>query len=259
MPATITPLVSNVGNKTGRDIINYTVAAQAGTYIDQIEEQVAGKTTNVYTDPASLSRTFTIPQAQFDALRFYQSHTALVIVTDSTGQQTRATYTFTKSLATNESVLPAVKAVADGVFRTSQKRASISALVGLGANGTFDQIIDQLTNGNGIRRFASGTVTSSISTLNMTTLANGTVSTPTVTVSGIRFTPSVVIVYNGAKQASSVNTRAAKDSGDTIVTTQLYTGDILFIRLKGNAYIETTGFRLPVPQLDANYYWEAYS
>lgn len=259
MPATINPSVSTVGNKTGRDIINYTVTAATGTTITRIEEKVAGQTVNVFTNPASLSRTYTIPQVPFDVLRFFHRHTLEVVVTDSTGQTVNATYFFTKALASNASLLEATKAVEDARFLLNQKRSTISSLVGLGTAGSFDQIINQLVNGSGVKKFASGTVTSSFSTLNMTTLANGSVSVPAVTVSGIGFTPSVIIVYNGAKQASSVNTRAAQDGGDHIITTQLYTGDIMFIRLKGNAYITSSGFRLPVPQLDANYYWEAYS
>lgn len=257
MPATVTPSVSNVGNKTGRDIINYTVTAQAGTTITRIEEKVAGQTVNVFTNPASLSRTFTIPQVPFDALRFHHRHTLEVVVTDSTGQTVTATYFFTKALASNASLLEATKAVEDARFLLNQKRSTISSLVGLGNNGSFDQIINQLANGSGIRKAAEGTATSSLATLSFETYANTTVSRPYLTVSGIGFAPKLIVISTGEYTMTILNLRNPTENGFHLIT---YAGNsATYIRLKGNAYVTSSGFRLPVHAGDTNFKWEAFS
>lgn len=257
MPATITPLASNVGNKTGRDIINYTVAAAAGTTITRIEERVAGQAVNVFTNPASLSRTFTIPQATFDGLRFFHRHTLDVVVTDSAGQTATATYFFTKSLATNASLLEAVKAVEDARVLLNDKRSTISSLVGIGAAGSFDQIINQLVNGSSIRKVAEGTATSSNGELSFSTYANTAVSRPYLTVSGIGFAPQMVVISTGEYVMTVVNLRNPKQGGFHLIT---YAGSgATYIRLTGNAYMTSSGFRLPVHAADTNFKWEAYS
>lgn len=257
MPATVTPSVSNVGNKTGRDIINYTVTAQAGTTITRIEEKVVGQVVNVFTNPASLSRTFTIPQAPFDALRFFQNHTLEVTVTDSTGQTTVASYTFTKAIASTASLIEGEKGIRDGIFRINQKRSSISSLVGLGNGGTFDQIIDRLTNGTGIRKAAEGTATSSLATLSFETYANTTVSRPYLTVSGIGFAPKLIVISTGEYTMTILNLRNPTENGFHLIT---YAGNsATYIRLKGNAYVTSSGFRLPVHAGDTNFKWEAFS
>ena len=256
MPATVTPSVSNVGNKTGRDIINYTVTAQAGTTITRIEEKVVGQVVNVFTNPASLSRTFTIPQVPFDALRFFQNHTLEVTVTDSTGQTTVASYYFTKALATNASLLEAVKAVADSQFRINQKRTTLSSYVGLGNAGTFDQIIDKLQYGTGMKKFASGTAVSGSAavTLYNTLNENDTTTRRLLVVSGLAFAPRSIQIYdmNGIPQ-SSVSLDAPKIDGTPAV---LLGGSNASYFLNGALYTTQSGFAMPVAGSGVTYYWE---
>lgn len=256
MPATITPSVSNVGNKTGRDIINYTVTAQAGTTITRIEEKVVGQVVNVFTNPASLSRTFTIPQVQFDALRFFYRHTLEVVVTDSTGQATVATYLFTKALASNASLQEAAKAVEDARVLLNQKRSTISSLVGLGNVGSFDQIITQLSNGVGVKKFASGTAVSGSAavTLYNTLNENDTTTRRLLVVSGLAFAPRSIQIYdmNGIPQ-SSVSLDAPKIDGTPAV---LLGGSNASYFLNGALYTTQSGFALPVAGSGVTYYWE---
>lgn len=256
MPATISPSVSTVGNKTGRDIINYAVAAASGTTITRIDEKVAGQTVNVFTNPAALSRTFTIPQVPFDALRFHHRHTLEVVVTDSTGQTATATYFFTKALANNASLLEATKAVEDARFLLNQKRVTISSLVGLGNAGSFDQIITQLSNGVGVKKFASGTAVSGSAAVTLYNSANmsDTTTRRLLVVSGLAFAPRSIQIYamNGAPQ-SSVSLDAPRIDNTPVV---LLGGSNASYFLNGALYTTQNGFAMPVVGSATTYYWE---
>ena len=249
MPATISPASGALGNKETTAVTPYVVSALSGTTITQIVERINGVITNTVNNPASLSRTLTAPQATWDALAYFGTHTATVTVTDSGGGQTVATYTFVKRLANNASLLEAAKANTDARARISTKRDALATQVGLPAGSTFDAISAQLTSGV-IKKSASGTVSDSAA-MNFVDYNGNITSRRAVVVSGLGFKPSEVIVRhtNGTFEGVSVSLGQNPYNG-FIITTNL-------IRITGNAYISNDGFCLPVGDLASSYTWVA--
>ncbi|MGX8177419.1 hypothetical protein ACWS7L_07985 [Exiguobacterium artemiae] len=173
--ASVAPASSALGNKETPSVLSYTVTPESGSTITSIVEKVNGVTVNTYSNPASLSRTFTIPPANWDALKYYNTHTISVTVTDSNGMANTQTYTFNKALANDASLLEGTKAAKDGKDRISTKRDGIAGQVGLPPGSTFDAISAQLASGNVLKKFATGTTT--------------TDSNFKISVAGLSFTP----------------------------------------------------------------------
>ncbi|QBL97929.1 hypothetical protein EauM23_00036 [Exiguobacterium phage vB_EauM-23] len=181
--ASVSPASGALGNKETRTLTAYTVTPEAGSTVTQIVERINGTIVNTFNNPASLSRTLTVPQATWDALAYFATHTASVTVTDSNGAQTVTTYSFDKRLATGASLLEATKANNDARTRISQKRDALAAQVGLSAGSTFDAISAQLASGV-FKKFASGSA--------------GVSSGNSLTVSGLSFRPSTVFWIQGS-------------------------------------------------------------
>ncbi|WP_393965830.1 hypothetical protein [Exiguobacterium sp. S22-S28] len=158
--ASITPASGALGDKTASSVLSYTVTPESGSTITSIVEKVNGATVNTYSNPASLSRTFTIPAANWDALKYYNTHTISVTVTDSNGMANTQTYTFNKALANDASLLEGAKAAKDGKDRISTKRDGIAGQVGLPPGSTFDAISAAIDSRNVVKR-QSGIATAS--------------------------------------------------------------------------------------------------
>ncbi|KOP29473.1 hypothetical protein ADM98_11395 [Exiguobacterium sp. BMC-KP] len=180
--ASVSPASGALGDKTASSVLSYTVTPESGSTITSIVEKVNGTTVNTYSNPASLSRTFTIPQTNWDALKYYNTHTISVTVTDSNGMSNTQTYTFNKALANDASLLEGAKAAKDGKDRISTKRDALATQVGLPAGSSFDAISAQLASGV-FKKFASGITTS-----------DG--SSSSLTVTGLSFKPQLVVWYN---------------------------------------------------------------
>lgn len=259
--ASVSPAPGALGDKTVPSVLSYTVTPESGSTIASIVEKVNGTTVNTYSNPASLSRTFTIPLANWDALKYYNTHTISVTVTDSNGMANTQTYTFNKALANDASLLEGTKAAKDGKDRISTKRDGIAGQVGLPAGSTFDAISAAISSN--LRKTAAGTVNSSSAEVSFVD-SNGTVrSFNAVTVSGIGFTPSAIMVYQSSNgvPACSVNTNALADSnGFKLILRNVNGGSIGYaIRLAGNAYITNGTFQMPVSSSLGNtpHYWFA--
>lgn len=181
MPATVTPVSGSLGNKETATLTAYTVTPEAGSTVTQIVERINGVIVSTFNNPASLSRTLTAPNATWDTLAYFATHTASITVTDSNGATTVTTYNFVRMLATGASLLEATKANADAKNRISTKRDALAAQVGLSAGSTFDAISAQLASGQVFKKFATGTVTANTS---------GTIS-----VTGLAFKPRIITVY----------------------------------------------------------------
>lgn len=187
--ASVSPLSSALGDKTVSSVLSYTVTSDTGSTITSIVEKVNGTTVNTYSNPASLSRTFTIPLANWDALKYYNTHTISVTVTDSNGMVNTQTYTFNKALANDASLLEGAKATKDGKDRISTKRDVLAGQVGLAVGSTFDAISAQLASGNAFKKFASGTATTTSSV---------------ITINGLGFKPNFIMVYQEASGSSKM-------------------------------------------------------
>lgn len=250
MPASVSPVSGNLGNKETATVTPYIVTAQSGTTITQIVERINGSITNTFNNPASLSRTLTAPQATWDALAYFATHTATVTVTDSSGAQTVATYTFVKRLSNTAGLFEAAKANSDARARISTKRDALATQVGLPAGSTFDSIGTAI-NSN-FTKFATGTVSPGSSAqfayVALTTITYGAY---TATVS-LSFQPKLVYLIQGKyftvylddPSQSYPKTARCHESIDT-----LSAGDLTAVGLKADqqgAYVNATGFRLPV-------------
>lgn len=174
--ASVSPVSGALGNKETATLAAYTVTPEAGSTVTQIVERVNGTIVNTFNNPASLSRTLTVPTATWDTLAYFANHTASVTVTDSNGATTVTTYSFDKRLATGASLLEATKANTDAKNRISTKRDMLASQVGLSAGATFDAILGAF--GSSVVKKQEGTFTT-----------NGS---GVATVTGLAFEPDLV-------------------------------------------------------------------
>lgn len=179
--ASITPASSALGDKTASSVLSYTVTPESGSTVTSIVEKVNGTTVNTYSNPASLSRTFTIPLANWDALKYYNTHTISVTVTDNNGMTNTQTYTFNKVLANDASLLEGAKAAKDGKDRISTKRDALAGQVGAPPGSTFDAISAAISS-NTMK------VTNETGTISITTTSNK------LTVNNLTYRPKYVII-----------------------------------------------------------------
>ncbi len=238
--ASVSPASGALGDKTASSVLSYTVTPESGSAVTSIVEKVNGTTVNTYSNPASLSRTFTIPLANWDALKYYNTHTISVTVTDSNGMANTQTYTFNKALANDASLLEGAKAAKDGKDRISTKRDVLAGQVGLAAGSTFDAISAQLASGNAFKKFASGTVTG-------TNYSAGN-NQMEVTVSGLTFTPKSILIYNERDLGSWISGQTYENPiGDYRSFSNSLSGVLCITLGSSNSYyVNATGFFLPV-------------
>lgn len=119
-------------------------------------------------------------------------------------------------------------------------------------NILIGSVIYGITGTGGVR-YASGTVTSSAGNLSFTMDNGSSASNPHVTVSGLSFTPSVIQLFQSFGPTGTVysNTLIASSS-------KIACHNTLF-RLDGaNAYVNGTGFRLPIIYASQSVTWRAF-
>ena len=256
MPASVSPVSGNLGNKETTAVTPYVVSPQSGTTVTQIVERINGVITNTITNPASLSRTLTAPQATWDTLAYFGTHTASVTVTDSGGGQTVMTYTFVKRLATSASLLEATKANTDAKNRISQKRDALATQVGLPAGSTFDAISAQLTSG-AWSKVATGTASNaglgSFSYLNNSFATNlYTVSASLTFKARLIFifdSEAVTIYLDDPRQSYPKTVRNhLTTTGNSSTSARGFKGDV------NDARVDENGFRLPIIQTSTQQY-----
>lgn len=256
----VSPASSALGDKTAASVLSYTVAPESGSTVTSIVEKINGTTVNTYSNPASLSRTFTIPPANWDALKYYNTHTISVTVTDSNGMANTQVYSFNKALANDASLLEGTKAAKDGKDRISTKRDALATQVGLPPGSTFDAISAQLASGNALKKFASGTVTSSATrAYTFKRLNDATnISMAGLTLPALDFTPSLVIVRSTADPAflpsstSFIRNHNNSPLPRFFVTSNTASYNGVFEPLGNNDYSI-----VPVDFVNANFTWTA--
>ena len=250
--ASVSPASGALGNKETATLTAYTVTPEAGSTVTSIVEKVNGVTVNTFNNPASLSRTLTVPTATWDTLAYFATHTASITVTDSNGATTVTTYSFDKTLGNGASLLEATKANADAKNRIITKRDALAAQVGLSAGATFDAISAQLASGQAIVKRNAGTVTSSSTQLNSAFHV-------TIPIATIGFVPKSVQIMNASSGTplASVNIDSAV-AGTTPSVMQAGTSNAT---LDGTTfYINSTAVRIPVGGSQGNTLmkWIAY-
>lgn len=150
--ASVSPTSGALGNKETATLTAYTVTPEAGSTVTSIVEKVNGVTVNTYNNPASLSRTLTVPTATWDTLAYFAALTASITVTDSNGATTVTTYSFDKRLATGASLLEATKANTDAKNRMRSQLDAISTRVGVANGSSTNQIISAIDARNVVKR-----------------------------------------------------------------------------------------------------------
>lgn len=195
-PAALAPFSSDLGVKSDKALFTYTITPESGATITQIDEIVTGIGIQTFSSPASLNRTFNVSQAHWDAMKFYNVQKVRVVVTDSNGGVADHTYTVRKSLLNDAPLLEATKAVQDSKDATKAKVDVLASKVGLTAGATLDQIIAQMGNGT-FSKVASGTAMSSTATKPFNLVDGTTNNMNVLQVTGLGFTPSVVVLSKG--------------------------------------------------------------
>lgn len=261
--AAVSPASGSLGNKETRTLASYTVTPEDGTTITQIVEKLNGTTVSTYTNPASLSRSFALPQVTWDALAYYDTHTISVVVTDSNGVAVTTSYTFVKTLAASASLLEATKANADAKNRIEEKREALAAQVGLLAGASFDAIHDQLDS-EAFSKVATGTVNRSSSTLTFTHAGGSQSSTWYISVSGLAFKPRVIIaIGNTSRQFSMYSEINDSFKDKTVKMVRFGSGTGTYDVTNFDASIEPivvdeTSFLIPANDAET-YTWIAFS
>lgn len=128
-----------------------------------------------------------------------------------------------------------------------------------GINGT-------LIDGTGMKKMASGSVTSSSSAVSFKDPSNNNANSGSVTVSGLTFTPSLIEITRPPEIDGDTTfytaTRALAEP--TLYPSVKIVGQVrngfneIYYRLASPAFVNATGFCLPVGALNATYNWRAY-
>ena len=226
--ASVSPASGALGNKETQALTAYTVTPEAGSTVTQIVERINGTIVNTFNNPASLSRTLTAPQATWDTLAYFATHSASVTVTDSNGAQTVTTYTFDKTLSNVASLIEATKANNDARTRMRAQLDAIGTRVGVANGSSTNQIITAIDAGNVVKK-ASGSATLG--------------SDGRLTVTGLSFKPSYII-FNGGNNHGSYNLLSENTFYRGLNTS--YTKSVSDINDTGFSFVITAGAFSPV-------------
>lgn len=169
-----------IGQKSDKsNILMYSITTD-GT-MGTITEKINGTVINTRTSPTSGQQfTVSLNQSQWDAIKFGNGHTLTIEMGSDTW-----TYTFDKRLNANDDILSAVKGVHDLQTHLNEIKAQLGAAIrAKGGTVNDTDVFSAFVSAVGsipVKRWASGTATSSASRI--------------LTVSGLGFTPSIVIVF----------------------------------------------------------------
>jgi hypothetical protein len=258
-----------IGQKTSSDksnILTYSITTD-GT-MSTITEKINGTTIATRTSPTSGQQfTVSLSQAQWDAIKYGNAHTLTIEMGSDTW-----TYTFDKRLNANDDILSAVKGVQDLQDHLNGIKAQLGAAIrakGGTVNDTdaWSAFVSAVANMSVIK-FQSGIVTSSATT--MAFQHASTTSTDfryTVTVTGLTFKPSLVVIFGNASSDASITIYSEIDDGYYPKTVKVfkYPGNASTLNeynYKGDvspASVTSTGFVLPVYAASKIYTWMAFA
>ncbi|MEK5480296.1 phage tail protein [Paenibacillus sp. FSL R5-0407] len=152
---------------------------------------------------------------------------------------------------------------------TADRNAIIAAIVGKGvaasasdSNAVLAQKIGQIVIG---KKFASGTTSPEASTFDFNMFPSGTVRFNRISVSGLTFKPTFILVYypdNGAvityKEGMSIYGSATSDISVLRVGGNGAVGTGNIIKSTGPAIVTEVGFSLPVTWNTGTHFWFAF-
>jgi hypothetical protein len=260
--ATISVAPGNIGVKSDRtNLLTYSITGTMST----ITEKVNGTVVNTRATPTS-GQSFIagLTQEQWDAIKYGK-------YADATGGSNTLTvemgtelwtYTFDKRLATDADILSAVKATQDAqtTFIPSVKTKLASAITSKGGSATgadsWDALVSAVDNGLG-RKPLAGTVTSSASTSSFTNHLGNAVALYSVTVTGLSFLPSSIIIYTPNGTSYPVAFRKGNNYGGN-ASADIFTANATYFKTVSPAVVSNTSFVLPVGNGSTVYTWVAY-
>jgi hypothetical protein len=269
MPTTISVTPGYIGQKTSTDrtsLLTYSITTD-GT-MTTITEKINGVTIATRTNPTNGQEfTVSLSQAQWDAIKYGNAHTLTITMGSDTW-----TYTFDKRLNANDDILSAVKGVQDLQTHLNGIKAQLGAAIrakGGTVNDTdawsaFVSAVGSMP----VKRWASGIVNSPVGTTSWTYAGNGsTVSLASVTVTGLTFKPSVIVIQGnsgGTNFPLTVYSEPTNNVYPKIAQVSNYDVDSLAVSTynikadTGGAYVNETGFNLPVTTQSITYQWIAF-
>jgi hypothetical protein len=123
---------------------------------------------------------------------------------------------------------------------------------------TLDALVDKVALVNTGKKFASGTVTSSASQLSYTWADGSGTNYAYVTVTGLLFQPSYILLKDASHDRSTVYDARFVDTHKITIGTNRSTNLYKTVQIQANAYVNATSFRLPVGALSTQFEWVAY-
>lgn len=262
---TISVTPGSIGTKTDKsNVLTYAITTDG--VMSTITEKVNGVTVGTKTATSGQSLIAGLSQAQWDAVRFgkYADVTGgKNTLTVEMGTE-KWTYTFDKRLATTDDILSAVKAEQDvsNVFLPAVKSKLASAISAKGGTATGSDSWDALesaVSGIAVKKWASGTATSSAGTSSFTTGSGGSQSTYVLTVTGLSFVPSKIIIRNtGGNEDYHVTYDSALQTVPiSRVQSRLATAVAMTFKLTGPTFVNGTSFAMPALAASTLYEWYA--
>ncbi len=260
---TISVTPGYIGQKTSADksnILTYSITTD-GT-MGTITEKINGTTIATRTNPTSGQQfTVSLSQAQWDAIKYGNAHTLTITMGGDTW-----TYTFDKRLNVNDDILSAVKGVQDLQDHLNGIKAQLAAAIrtkGGTVNDTdawsaFVSAVVNMMN----KRWATGTATSTSSYQNFQYAGStATVTMPFVTVTGLTFKPSLILIVGSQSLSiySEINDAYYQKAVKVVSYGSTSSGASNY-NIKGDvspASVTSTGFTLPVYTGDTTYTWLA--
>lgn len=123
---------------------------------------------------------------------------------------------------------------------------------------TLTALADKVANVVTGKKFAEGTATGSSSELSFTRYQGTSMNRLYLTVSGLAFTPSYILIRKINQDNFSVSYDSRRPNNNTITIQDSETSGSIF-KSTGSAYVNSTGFRLPVSnnEFNASYQWIA--
>ncbi|SET62083.1 hypothetical protein [Paenibacillus sp. NFR01] len=150
-------------------------------------------------------------------------------------------------------------------FANGGKTAVASAITAKGVSASPSDTFSALATKIGLiptgKKYNSGVATSAATPLSTYVLASGsTTSAYPLTVTGLDFTPSVVLLIRNSASTpigSFVRSDSLPVSAGSKLVGLFTTTTISYVRLTGDAYLTSGGFSLPTPG-NSDYQWIAY-
>lgn len=253
--ATISPKGYAIGNKNSSQVLNYTITKEVGSTITKVTEILNGTVNKIYTNPSSTSFNLVIQSSLWESMRYWLDNTLEVKVEDSNNVVSSELYKLSKSITGNESSLHLIRSINDAKDRISAKRDNLASSLGMPPGSSFDALLEKIKN-EGFKKNAEGSGNVASTLMDFIDRNGSFTSLRYITVDTLDFKPRTIIVFSKTSDLIVTSyTAETMYNGFEMISVNTISGDT--IRLTDNAYVNSTGFRLPVTTAGL-VHWRAY-